>query len=92
MNKFKDLSRKIGNFPCVSLKEYGEYDDCISGERGEIWKVDNTTCKAFIVTKSKQENLFTFNINELKKWILRIKRVPMGRSIHLANNPNERLK
>lgn len=92
MNKFKDLGRKMGKFYCLSLKTDGEYEDCLSGERGEIWVDTNTTCKAFIVTKSKEEKIYTFDIKDLNKWFLKIKRVSLARSIYLANNPNERLK
>lgn len=94
MSPWMDYEENIAGVPCITLK--GSTEKCISGPRGELWPTnqDETEFKAFIVHNGAiLENVFTFNIKDLKKWIKRIG-APFRavEQLPYANNPNARFK
>lgn len=101
MDKFKDLGRSMGGFRCVTIKTYDkqglvDYQDLISGEKGDIWNNDSDTYKAMFVSKYEVEKIIAFKNKDISKWIIKLK-VPPAPSQQLvyANDINirhERLK
>lgn len=87
--EYKDLGYSIGPFRCVSINNS---DHTIACKRGDIWEAAPGVFKAYKLLKGKnEEKIFTFNINELGKWVLALEMPPnIQKQIYYANNPNER--
>lgn len=88
-NLYKNRGHSIGRFRCVSVSTV---DKCLSGKYGEIWEHSPGRLKAFCSNGGKGEKIFSFNSNDLEKWILKLKILANpDEQEHWANNPNDRL-
>lgn len=92
MNKYVVAGNKIGRYRCVTMQK-SDFDNCLAGERGEIWEYGDGTLRAFKLLPGGGEKIFSFTFKDLETWISRLK-VPADphEQVYWANNPNVRHK
>lgn len=93
MMKYEALGKTMGRYRCVSIAGVAgaPYDHCLAGKLGEIGPKGDGSYKGFRVQPSGSEKIFSFESNDLHKWI-RLLQVPAdpNKQLEWANNPNSR--
>lgn len=70
--EYENLGHDILGYRCITMRRNPE-DKTLAGKRGEIWRYNETHCRAFVVLPTKSEKIITFPNSDLAKWILKLK-------------------
>lgn len=88
--EYENQGHSLLGHRCITMRTQ-PHDKTLAGERGEIWQYSDTLCRAYVVDRTKNEKIITFENADLGKWILKLK-VPANpdKQAELANNRDKR--